>query len=249
MAPLSAPPKIEWSRLEAKLAAEWEQGDHVTIVGPTKSGKTHIAVSLADLRDFVIVLAAKRQDPLVSDLQAHGYLIVRTLDEVQWTMRDDGSAAEPVHRRLVYWPPSPEKLTPSQLIVAHKAAFGGALDWIDKSGKWCVIVDETMYMAEHLGLQKDLDHLWFQGRTQKVSVIASAQRPSRVPRLAFSSASYLFLAQTNDAGDLERLRDISGGFPKGMVDAAVQSLDFDGHEFLFIDVRQKGMARVVAPPR
>ena len=80
-------------------------------------------------------------------------------------------------------------------------------------------------------------------------MIACAQRPSRVPRLAFSSASYLLLAQTNDQGDLERLREISAGFPRGMVEEAVQSLNYDAHEFLFVSTRDKGLARVIAPPR
>ena len=249
MAPVSQPPKVSWSSLRAKLAAEWVPGEHVTIVGPTGSGKTHFAVSLAELCKYVLVLAAKRQDPLVSDLQAHGYIVTRDLAEIQWTADRDGGPLEPVHRRIVYWPSSPEKLNPQQLIAAHTRAFGGALDWADKSGKWCLIVDETLYLADHLRLQRELDHVWFQGRSQKLSVIACAQRPSRVPRLAFSSASYLLLAQTNDAGDLERLREISAGFPRGMIDDAVQSLDYDAHEFLFVSTRDKGLARVIAPPR
>ena len=249
MAAVARPPQVSWASLRSKLAAEWAPGEHVTVVGPTGSGKTHIAVSLAELCRYVLVLAAKRQDPLVSDLAKHGYFITRDLNDIKWTQNEKGGPVEPVRPKVVYWPPSPEKLKPRELIAAHGAAFGNALDWADKSGKWCLIVDETMYLAEHLRLMKELDHLWFQGRTQKVSVIACAQRPSRVPRLAFSSASYLFLAQTNDVGDLERLRDIAAGFPKGMIDEAVMSLDYDAHEFLFVSVRDKGLARVIAPPR
>ena len=249
MAPVTRPPRVSWASLRSKLAAEWQPGEHVTVVGPTGSGKTHIAVSLAELCRYVLVLAAKRQDPLVSDLAKHGYLVTRSLDDVKWTQSQEGRPVEPVHPKVVYWPPSPEKLKPKELAALHGQSFGNALDWADKSGRWCLIVDETMYLAEHLRLMKELDHLWFQGRTQKVSVIACAQRPSRVPRLAFSSASYLFLAQTNDQGDLERLREIAAGFPKGMIDEAVGSLDFDAHEFLFVSVRDKGLARVIAPPR
>jgi energy-coupling factor transporter ATP-binding protein EcfA2 len=249
MAPVARPPKVSWESLRSKLAREWQPGEHITVVGPTGSGKTHIAVSLAELCKYVLVLAAKRQDPLVQDLEKHGYKITRSLDEVLWTQTKDGRPAEPIHPKLVYWPGSPEKLNPKQLITVHNRQFGDALDWADKSGRWCLVVDETMYLADHLRLSKELDHLWFQGRTQKVSVVACAQRPSRVPRLAFSSATYLFLAQTNDSGDLERLREIAAGFPKGMIDEAVQSLDYDAHEFLFIDTRGKGLARVIAPPR
>jgi hypothetical protein len=79
--------------------------------------------------------------------------------------------------------------------------------------------------------------------------MACAQRPSYIPRLAFSQATYIFLWQTGDKGDLERLRDIASGIPRGMIEENVMQLDWNAHECLFIDTRTKGLARVVFPPR
>ena len=39
-----------------------------------------------------------------------------------------------------------------------------------------------------------------------------------MPRLAFSSATYFFLAKTQDRTDVERLQDISAGFPRGVIE-------------------------------
>lgn len=243
---------MEWATLQARLSREWLPGDHVTIVGPTKSGKTHIALHLAEMCRYILILATKRRDPLVSELRAKGYYITSDLSELQWTVdyTDRANPKEvPLHPRVVFWPQTPPKMQAR----ARYALLGGkhreAMNWAEETRNWCVVVDETMFLADKLRLQDDLDSLWFQGRTQGVSVIANTQRPAHVPRLAFSQATYLFISQTSDKQDVERLREISAGIPKEIIESAVQTLDFRAHEFLFIDSRAKALARVIAPPR
>ena len=67
---------MPWSTVQAELERSWEQGQHVTIAAPTGHGKTHLALALADLSRYVLVLATKRRDELVAGLQAHGWKIV-----------------------------------------------------------------------------------------------------------------------------------------------------------------------------
>lgn len=239
-------PRVPWPVLRSRLASSWHAGEHVTLIGPTRSGKTHMALELAELCPYVLVLATKRQDPLVSDLAGRGYHVTADLEELVWTAEHP---RRPIQRSVVYWPQFGGKLDSPARLKLQAAAMREALDWADRTGGWCVVVDETMWMARNLRLERELESLWFQGRTQGVSVIACAQRPAHIPRLAFSSADYLFLWQTGDAGDLERLRDISAGFPKGMIEANVSALDFRAHEALFIDPRGKELARVIAPAR
>lgn len=248
MAPVRTPPELPWASLRARLARDWRPGEHVTIVGPTRSGKTHIAVELAELCSYVLVLATKRQDPLIVDLRSHGYLVTGDLQEVLWT-HDQGQRPVPVHPRVVYWPQFGQKMEPRARIAAQAAAMRRAIDWADKTGGWAVLVDETMWMTRQLRLERELEQMWFQGRTQGVSVIACAQRPAHVPRLAFSSADYLFLAYTGDKRDVENLREISAGIPVEVIDESVRALDFDRHEFLFVDTHARELARVVAPSR
>lgn len=234
---------MPWETLRRRLLSTWRQGEHVTIVAPTGIGKTHLAVSLAEFSRFVLVLACKRRDPLVSQLAQDGYEITGNLDELVWAER------QPVTPKVVYWPSFPEKMPTRQRLVVQAAAMRRALDYADRTGNWTLLVDETMYMAGSLRLEAELDHVWFQGRTQGISVIACAQRPSHVPRLAFSSASYLFLGRFGDGRDIETLREISSTIPRRLLEHAIATLSKDRHEFLFVDVHREELAVVTAPPR
>lgn len=242
-------PRVPWATLERSLSRTWAPGEHVTVIGPTGSGKTHLALELAELRPYILVLAAKRVDPLVAELQAKGYHVTADLGEIMWTQTRDGEPARPVYSKVVFWPQTSENVTAAGRLEIQAKAFRKAMDWADKTGKWAVLVDETMWLADRLRLDKELDALWFQGRTQGLSVIACAQRPSRVPRLAFSQATYLFIGKFGDKRDIETLRDISSNIPRELIESAIYSLDFDRHEFLFLDTKKNQLAITIAPPR
>jgi hypothetical protein len=193
------------------------------------------------------VLATKRKDPLVGDLQGAGYHITSDLREVLWTQ--DNGRSRPVNPRVVFWPRPPESLTMAQRLSAQASAHRGAIDWADKTGQWAILLDESMWMAHNLRLEREMDSLWFQGRSQGLSVVALAQRPSRIPRLAFSQATYLFIGKFGDKRDIDTLRDISSTIPRETIEGAIRSLDFDAHEFLFVDTKSNRLAITVAPPR
>lgn len=240
---------LPWASLVERLSADLAkarsngEGLNSTIIGPKGSGKTHIGLTIAEMNRYVLVLATKRSDPLVTALAQKGYHVTGDLDTILWTER------EPVNQRVVFWPRPSEKLTSPQRIKVQSAAHAQAMDWADKTGGWSLVIDETMWMQDRLKLQAEMDSLWFQGRTQGLSVIANAQRPSRIPRLAFSQADYLFLAKFTDKRDLETLRDINSNIPRELVEQAIRGLYRSAHQFLWIDTSKDEMAVVVAPPR
>ena len=54
------PPFVRFDRFMADW--RWKQGEHVTTIGPTGSGKTVLNRELLRRRDFVVVLGVKNRD-------------------------------------------------------------------------------------------------------------------------------------------------------------------------------------------
>lgn len=246
MAPLRQPPTLPWPELRARLLRDWKPGEHWTLLGPTGSGKTHAAQTLASLCRYTLTIATKRKDPLLSELAARQHVVRDLRKEVLWA----GDAPLPQHRRVIFWPKyDTEKLNAKQRMAMQAKEIRTALDWADRTGGWAVVIDELMWVSRNLALERELESLYFQARTQGVSVIGAAQRPRQVPLLALNQSTYLLLWNTSDKQDLERLRELSAGFPRGFIETAVQQLSWHRHEALFIDARKREVARTVMPAK
>jgi hypothetical protein len=191
-----------------------------------------------------LIIATKRNDPLLKQMEGTHLVTQDLTRDVLWT-----SDGRPLHRRVVFWPRFPEKTDTRARLIAQAAMIRKALDWADRTGGWCILVDELMWTTRNLRLEREIEAVYFQGRTQGTSLLGCAQRPSHVPLLAFSQATYLFLWQSSDKRDLERLREVGAGFPKGMMDEAIRQLDYTKHEVLFVNTKTREMARTVAPAR
>ena len=216
---------------------------HVTIAAPTGHGKTHLALALADLSRYVLVLATKRRDELVQGLHAHGYKVVGRYEDILWAEN------EPITPKVVVWPQPPEKASSAARAAFLSHELREVMNSAQRSGHWTIIADETMYLSEQLKLERELNEIWYGGRSLHVSLVSLMQRPARVPRLAFSQASYLFVGKFNDRRDIETLREIATVVPKQVMEAGITSLSKPAHEFLFVDCVHDRVAITVAPPR
>lgn len=249
--PATAAPFVPWSWLYGYLGREFKQGDHVGIIGPTGAGKTHIAFDVAELRSYVIAIACKPRDPLLDDALARGYWLVPT-DQLEIPYVDN----RPLHPRVVYWPRLGERSRrklPQHLVLraekAHqKPRVGAALGYVRNEGHWCLIIDEGTWVCRDLNLQRDIDSALFQFRTLNASVIILGQRPSWMGRYVLSMPTHMFLFNTSDKDDRRALGDISGADSQ-LVGEIVRRLDFDRHEFLYLNTRTRDMFRSIAPPR
>lgn len=228
----------------------FQQGDHVAILGPTGAGKTHIALDVADLRTYVLVVACKPKDPLIDETLARGYWLAPGQLEIPHV---DG---RPMHNRVVYWPRLGEaaarKLPPGQLLAAEKAlqkrAVAGAIGYVRRHGSWCLVLDEGTWVCRDLSLQRDVDSALNQFRTLDASVIILGQRPSWMGQYVLSQPTHLFLFQTSHSDDLKSLGDITGADSK-LVQHLVRNLDADRHEALYVNTRERSLYRTIASPR
>jgi len=241
---------VPWTTLESHLRRNWQPGQHATLLGPNGAGKSHVALTLGELCAHTVVIATKRRDPLVQELQARGYQLVPDMDDIPFAEvhTENGSRRVPVHRRVLVWA-NPQTKTASHRMVLQKTQIQQTLNTAERQGNWCIVLDETMWLYGNLGLAAELDSMWFQARSSQVSVVACAQRPVQVPRQMIAQASLLFLWHIGDKRDLESLRDMGGVIPRDIIEDTLPNLSWESHEFLFIEPHTGFVCRSIAPPR
>lgn len=189
--PLQFAKEVSWDDF-VSFYFRWEQGEHITLIGPTGQGKTTLALSLLKMRDYVMAIATKQRDPVLYELERMGYQRVREFGELP-------AEVSPKIVLAANLPRGTESL-PEQKRIVHNA-----LTAVYVQGGWTVFLDEARYVTEYLKQEKEVELLWQQGRSSGISVLAAAQRPAWVPLSAFSQATHLFLWRTSDQRDLERI--------------------------------------------
>lgn len=193
-------PEVPWAEWFQQFRGEYratrDTAQHVTIIGPTNTGKSTLAMQIAALRPYVGVLCAKPRDAhMKSMLRADGYHKAEVLPIA-------GSGK----RRAFVWPPNRGE----QDIPRMRAAFASVFDDAFRDGVWHLLVDEAQFVARDLGLHAKIRHAYQMGRSNGHGLIVATQRPAWMPRDIYSSADHLFIFGTNDSEDLKSISGMNG---------------------------------------
>ncbi len=187
---IAMPPFIPWNRFLGTL--DLKQGDAITIVGSTGSGKTTLALRLLPFRDFVCVMGTKnKDDSLYPRLQRESYKLT------------DNPKLDPEDEPRVLFRPKLEGPT-AEAQNDQRQKFNDLLVNVFTEGGWCLYGDEVRYLSDNLKLRNVLDLLWLQGRSLGITMMVSTQRPVAIPVVAFESAVHLFLFRTTDKLNIDR---------------------------------------------
>lgn len=223
------PPFVRWDKFVAQF--QWKQGEHLTTIGPTGSGKTVLNRELLKFRDFVVVLGIKNRDPeLYAPFQAEGYGLVRKFDPEP---PDDA-----VQHRVLFVPRTDKHGAEGRAVKAK--AFRQALNDIYDVGYWCVYADDIQYMSDQLKLDPEFEELWMLGRSEGVTVVASSQEPVNIPLMAYGMATHLFLFKNPDDRRAKRMAELTG-INREVAEYTI--LRLPDHEFLYINKSTGQMVR------
>lgn len=216
----------------------YRSGEHVTILGPTKSGKTHLAYQLLE----------RTASPEIPAM----VMVMKPRDK---TTRKFMKGV--VHREVTSWPQPPSIWRPHKppfWIVWPRHAFDPDIDAyahyqvfrsliLDsyKRGKRILFADETRSLERELGLSRELVTVWTKGRSMECGLWAASQVPKFISTEAYSQVEHVFLANIPDQRDQERFGEISGVDPY-LVRHVVQQLK--RHEWLYIRQEDRTMCIV-----
>lgn len=218
-------PTVSFAEWRSYFAAKWYQGEHVTILGHTGSGKTTIAFEILPIREYILALASKPKDKLINKALDEGYHFAKG-----W----------PIDFRLyphnVLWP----KIARVEDLRTQQAVFGRCLHDVYAVGGWTLYMDEVRYIGETLRLRKLLELLWLQGRSNDISIVATSQRPAWIPLEAYQSADHLFMFRESDMRNLQRLREI-GGVDRDRLAYDLQRIP--KHDCIYVNTRDGEMYR------
>jgi len=213
------PDTVDWVTFFNYWCKNWKQGEHVTVIGPTGSGKTLVCEQLVRVRSHVVVTGVKHADSSLEGLMKAEWVRVN-----KWKDRHRSS------RRVVLWP---KESNIQRVQGVHRKVFSDLLADVYKRGSWCIWTDELRYMTDIIGLKKEYVLMYIAARSNRISLVSAAQRPSHVPLEAYSQAQHLILFRTGDERDLARAGGLNGADAK-QVAATVSQLP--KHHFLYINL-------------
>lgn len=164
----------------------WQPGEHLTVIGETNSGKsTLVGEGLLPLRRFLIVIRTKT-DPNRRSVKY----------PVETVTKTHRSLENPRFERLELRPKYEEQ--GREIFYAYRLIY--------QHGGWTVYNDEEWYLEEELGLTRQINLLLTQGSGKGITMVMSAQRPSRISRFCLSQSTHV-LCTAVEGRDVKVLAD------------------------------------------
>lgn len=229
------PPFVRWDAFLEQW--DWKVGEHITTIGPTGSGKTVLNRHLLRRRIWVVVFGVKNRDSeLYPAYQREGYELQRTFDP---SPVRDGEG-----HRILFAPRTDRHGAEGDKI--RSAAFRKAMNELmdlrpARDGtNYTEYADDINVMVDDFKLGPEFTEVWRAGRSEGISLVASAQEPVNIPIAAYGSATHIFLFKNPDLYRAKRMAELTGINREVTQETILRLPD---HEFLYINKSSGEMLR------
>jgi hypothetical protein len=225
------PPRLLRVNQEEFASSYWqyEAGQHVSVFGPTGSGKTTLQFKLLDQSATKelpgVVLVVKPKDDTVDTFNKS----LRFVKVESWPPSSIKRYQYKDRRGWLVWPKhdfDPKTDDKKLHDIMRRTILGNY-----KKGNCIIVADETYGLTNELKLGDELIAVWSKGRSMGAGLWSGTQRPAYVPGWMYNQAQHLFIANDPDKRARQRYGEIGGIDPR-IIDMIVN--DLDKHEFLYI---------------
>jgi hypothetical protein len=233
-----------------------QPGQHVAVIGPTGSGKSYALTWFAeDFPGHSILIVTKGADDLISRLvKERGWLIVRDPDDIitadgrpgkvlKRTTSDWWAKRDRPLQRIVYWPQPPTRSLRDRstyLESAVETLLDRAYEYCRraKTNRLLIEIDETVFAAMELNLNRVFTIIWNEGRALGLSMATAMQRKAWVSKSSESAPTYLIVFDTYSPDDLTELAKLARF--KNAAEIRAELDDLPEHWHLLIVTRGRG---------
>lgn len=222
---------IKWAELEPDFLNTWGrpngkiESEHISIVGPTGSGKsqfqTYVVNKRVEMRgSHAMIIATKPADS--------------TLRNMHWPIVRKWPPEFGKHEHFILWPQAPRNAFDARKVQAEQIYMALNSIWTENSNT-IVVFDEIAYIEQELRLKVLIERFWREGRSIGISLIATTQRPRNVTRYMWSEPSWIVAFRPDDEDEARRVAEIIGG-RKLYTDAI---LGLNRYEFVLINRKER----------
>lgn len=222
-------PRVPWDKFTSQVF-RWERGEHVALLGPTGQGKTFLLRALLPMHPYVVIMATKPRDDVMTALITRGYTKLE-----RW-----GKYPAKDMPRRVLWPDA----THIDSLDRQREIFHDAFSRIYREGGWTVAIDELWFITKVLKLETDIRIFLLQARSLDISLLTATQRPKMVPLEVYDQSTHLFFWRDNDDNNLKRLSEINARGGR-LIRSVVMNLE--RHQVLYVNTRDGTMVRTRVP--
>lgn len=223
------------------FATNYQPGEHVTIIGPTNSGKTTLVFQMLDrvatpeLPAVILVMKPKDSTVTTAAKRMGFYRTERWPPPTKRDWRVWRPTFGQKIRGWIYWPR--QSLTnirrDDAMLSVH---FGKAIGDCYRTGNRIVFVDEAHAVQNELKLRPEMDAVLMRGRSLGCGGWFATQRPRYVTLNMYSQAEHVILFRTPDDRDLKVYSEIGGVDTKVLARTVT---DLERYESVYIG-RTKG---------
>jgi hypothetical protein len=234
------PDRVPWSVLAPDFMDAWAgvprgRREHLEIVGPTGSGKSHLMLTV--LQDKYRFDTGRVRDR--KQIPGAILAVTKADDDVfaklGWPVVHDAADIRDTH--VVVWPKAGRR-TGFDRRAFHEAKLRTLLDKTWQPNNTVLAFDEVGYVESLSGdLRATIQHYWREGRSMGIQVIGMKQRPQGALRDMHSETFWTAAFAPNDRSDLERFAELFGHRRDWM--PVFDQLDPERHEFILRHSRSK----------